>query len=58
MKNKITCRPCKEQNNWEIEDQNGQVLTQHYRTKQSCVKAGMALAEEYCCELRVCPNEE
>lgn len=26
MKKTITCRPCKEQNNWEIKDQNGNVL--------------------------------
>ena len=26
MKNTITCRHCKEQNNWEIENQSGVVL--------------------------------
>ena len=40
MKDKITCRPCKEQHNWEIEDQYGEVLDKHYNTKESCVKAG------------------
>ena len=29
MKKTITCRPCKEQNNWEIKDQNGNVLNEH-----------------------------
>ena len=33
MKKTITCRPCKEQNNWEIKDQNGNVLNEHYETK-------------------------
>ena len=28
MKKTITCRPCKEQNNWEIKDQNGNVLNE------------------------------
>ena len=54
MKKKITCRPCKEQNNWEIEDQNGIVLNKHYQTKKECVCAGMELAEECDCELCVC----
>ena len=46
MKKKITCRPCKEENNWEIEDQNGHVLNQHYESKTACVEAGKKLAEE------------
>lgn len=54
MKKKITCRPCKEQNNWEIEDQNGKVLNKHYTTKQSCVKAAEKMANECGCELNVC----
>lgn len=54
--NKITCRPCKEQNNWEIEDQNGKVLNKHYATKQACVAAGQKMATEAGCELFV--NDE
>ncbi len=54
MKKKITCRPCKEENNWEIEDQNGHVLNQHYESKTACVEAGKKLAEECGCELCVC----
>lgn len=54
MKDKITCRPCKEQNNWEIENQYGEVLDTHYSTKESCVKAGQHLAAECGCELCVC----
>ena len=54
MQKKITCRPCKEQNNWEIENQYGEVLNKHYSTKESCVKAGEKLAEECGCELCVC----
>lgn len=53
MKNKVTCRPCKEQNNWEIEDANGVVLKKHYQTKDACVNAGEKLAEECGCELCV-----
>lgn len=46
MKNVITCRPCKEQNNWEIEDQNGNVLSKHYQTKDACVLEARKLANE------------
>ncbi len=53
MKNKITCRPCKEQNNWEIEDCNGVVLKKHYSTKEACVNAGRKLANECGCSLCV-----
>ncbi len=58
MKKTITCRPCKEQNNWEIEDQHGQVLEKHYSTKSACVCAGEKLAEEYGCELCVCDETQ
>lgn len=53
MKNKVTCRPCKEENNWEIEDENGVVLNKHYQTKEACVEAGRNLANECGCELCV-----
>jgi len=53
MKNKVTCRPCKEQNNWEIEDENGVVQSKHYQTKAECVSAGQKIAEECGCELCV-----
>ncbi len=57
MKNKnVTCRPCKEQNNWEIKQPNGQVSKTHYYSKQACVAAGRKMAEEYSCELIV--NDE
>lgn len=56
MKDKITCRPCKEQNNWEREDQYGEVLDQHYSTKESCVKAGERIATECGCELCICED--
>ena len=54
MKNTITCRHCKEQNNWEIENQYGVVLEKHYATKAACVSAGQKLAEECHCDLKVC----
>lgn len=47
---KIICRPCKEENNWEISMDNGEVLPQHYNTKEACVAAGKKLAsEKNCC---------
>ncbi len=52
----VICRPCKEQNNWEIKQPNGQVSKTHYNTKAACVNAGRKMAEEFACELIV--NEE
>ena len=54
MKKTITCRPCKEQNNWEIENQYGVVEQKHYSTKEECVKAGRKIAAECGAELDVC----
>ena len=54
MKKTITCRPCKEQNNWEIKNQYGTVLEKHYNTKNECVKAGQKMAAECGAELKVC----
>ena len=56
MKDKITCRPCKEEKNWEIEDQHGKVLDKHYNTRKECVNAADKMAEECGCELYVCPD--
>ena len=53
MKKTITCRPCKEQNNWEIENQYGVVEKKHYSTKEECVKAGRKMAAECGAELDV-----
>lgn len=50
---KVTCRPCKEENNWEIQDPNGTVLEKHYTSKTECVHAGQKLATEFSCELIV-----
>lgn len=52
-KEKVVCRPCKEQNNWEIMDPNGHVYSKHYQTKAECVKQGRKYAEEFGCELVV-----
>ena len=54
MKKTITCRPCKEQNNWEIENQYGVVENKHYNTKSECIKAGQKMAAECGAELNVC----
>lgn len=56
MKKTITCRPCKEQNNWEIENQYGVVLDKHYATKEACVKAGTELAQASNCTVKVCES--
>ncbi|MDD6302038.1 MAG: DUF2188 domain-containing protein [Bacillales bacterium] len=50
-KNKVTCRHCKEEKNWEIALPNGEVFTKHYPTKKECVKKARELAEEYACDL-------
>lgn len=50
----ITCRPCKEENNWEIETPEGNVLDRHYHSRQECLEAGLRYAEEYGCDLHVC----
>lgn len=43
---RVVCRPCKEENNWEIQAPNGKVLQKHYQTKGECVKAGRKYAQE------------
>ena len=35
---KVTCRPCKEENNWEIETPGGKVLPNHFSTKKEVYK--------------------
>lgn len=55
---KVTCRPCKEQGNWEIQNPNGEVLKHHYQSKEDCVCAGKKLAEECGCELCVCDENK
>lgn len=52
-KNKVTCRPCKEEKNWEIEGPDGTVYSKHYQTKAECVKAGRKYAEEFGCDLQI-----
>ncbi len=56
--NKVICRPCKEENNWEIQEPNGKVSKTHYYSKQACVTAGKKMAEEYACELVVTDEKE
>lgn len=50
---KVVCRPCKEENNWEIQGPDGQVKKRHYQTRQECVQAGDKMATEYGCDLTV-----
>ena len=52
-KKNVVCRPCKEENNWEIVDPNGHVYSKHYQNKSDCVKQARKYAEEFGCELVV-----
>ena len=52
-KNKVVCRPCKENNTWEIMEPSGHVQTKHYQNKSECVRRGRQVAEEFGCELVV-----
>ena len=45
-------------NKCEIKDQNGNVLNEHYETKEACVCAGKKLATECGCGLTVCDHTE
>lgn len=56
MKNtqkKVTCRPCKEENNWEIETPGGKVLPNHFSTKAEAVRVGKKYAMEAGAELEI-----
>lgn len=56
MKNtqkKVTCRPCKEENNWEIETPGGKVLPNHFSTKAEAVRVGKKYAMEAGAEFEV-----
>lgn len=56
MKNsqkKVICRPCKEENNWEVETPGGKVLPNHFSTKQEAVRVGKKYAMEAGAELEV-----
>ena len=50
---KVTCRPCKEENNWEVETPGGKVLPNHFSTKQEAVRVGRKYAQEAGAELEV-----
>lgn len=50
---KVTCRPCKEENNWEIETPGGKVLPNHFSTKKEAVQVGKKYAMEAGAELEV-----
>ena len=50
---KVVCRPCKEENNWEIQAPDGHVYSKHYQTKAECVKQARKYAQEFACELVV-----
>ncbi len=53
-KREVTCRRCKEENNWEIESPDGKVMSKHYPSKEECLQAGLKYAEEYGCDLHLC----
>lgn len=50
---KVTCRPCKEENNWEVETPGGKVLPNHFSTKAEAVRVGKKYAQEAGAELEV-----
>ena len=50
---KVICRPCKEENNWEVETPGGKVLPNHFSTKQEAVRVGKKYAQEAGAELEV-----
>ena len=50
---KVVCRPCKEENNWEIMEPNGHVQVKHYQNKNECVKKARQYAQEFGYELVV-----
>lgn len=50
---KVTCRPCKEENNWEVETPNGKVLPNHFQTKKEAVAVGRKYAMEAGAELEI-----
>ena len=50
---KVVCRPCKEDNTWEIMEPNGHVQAKHYQNKNECVKKGREYAQEFGYELVV-----
>lgn len=50
---KVVCRPCKEENNWEIETPGGKVLPNHFDTKAEAVRVGKKYAMEAGAELEV-----
>lgn len=56
MKNtqkKVTCRPCKEENNWEIETPGGKVLPNQFFTKAEAMRVGKKYAMEAGAEFEV-----
>ncbi len=53
---KITCKYCSKENNWEIKDQNGNILNKHYSSKEKCIKDAKKLANECGCELCICED--
>lgn len=57
-KTRVICRPCKEENNWEIVAPNGRTMKQHYDTKQTAVNAARKYAFEHGSELFVMDVEQ
>ena len=46
----LVCRPCAEQNNWEIQMLNGEVNPKHFPTQKECEQEAAKLCQEYCCD--------
>lgn len=50
---KVVCRPCQEENNWEVETPGGKVLPNHFSTKAEAVRVGKKYAMEAGAELEI-----
>ncbi len=50
-KGKVICRRCKRNHDWEIAFPTGELLNEHYKTREECLKEGLRCAEECGCDL-------
>ncbi len=53
---KITCEFCNKENYWKIKDEKGNILQEHYLSKDECIKEAKKLANECGCELCICDD--
>ena len=46
----LVCRPCAEQNNWEIQMLNGEVNPKHFPTQKECEQEGIHARHVHPCQ--------